>query len=540
MMLRRERARALLACVLVAILASCAPSRGVGASAPASRASASPSGESCAGGQAKRCRDEAASRAAAGDLAGALALRKKGCDLGDEAACFDLAIAVHDGKGTTADVAAGRKLFADGCQRGHADSCATLATLLKQAHENERATELRERACGLGQQRACNDIGVELVDAPNPSRRDPARARQLFERACDAGVPAGCSNLAFVLAPKEGDSEAEGRALALFVRACEGKNPAGCREVGVRHIKGEGLPKDETAASAEFEIACGGDDPAGCDWLAYTQEHGLGRPTDTQRAMANYGKACDKSNYDGCYHLGSAYAAGRNVEKDAKHAGDLFDTACGGGISQACYSLANLEVPGDAAGGEGRLEQLCKKEKTKACAVLGSRLAWRPSTRARGIELLRGACEKGDSDACERGLFTAEGTVKGSKPNPELVYFFAERSCKAASGCGKLAGLVLRGSGTKADPKRAAELAETSCDKKDGQGCLVAAKIYQQGKGVARDAKKAYGFLERGCEHYTPEACDGQARALRRGDGVDRDVARAKEIEERARDLRED
>src|SRR5439155_8845039 len=120
--------------------------------------------ESRQGGHTRRCRDEAASRVAAGDLPGALALHKKGCDLGEESECFNLAIAVHDGKGTAADVAAGRKLFSDGCQRGHADSCATLAKLLKQAHENERAAELRERACGLGQQVACNDVGVELLE----------------------------------------------------------------------------------------------------------------------------------------------------------------------------------------------------------------------------------------------------------------------------------------------------------------------------------------------------------------------------------------
>jgi TPR repeat protein len=346
--------------------------------------------------------------------------------------------------------------------------------------------------------------------------------------------------LAFVLDPKEGDSEGAGRVLALLVRACEGKNPAGCREVGVRHVKGEGLPQDEVAAAAEFEIACAGDDPAGCDWLAYTQENGLGRPKDTQRAVANYGKACDKKNYDGCFHLGRAYEAGRSVEKDAKHALDLYDTACGGGVSQACYSLDRVEIAGDPGQIENRLDRLCKKNKELACSILGGRLVFKAQTRAKGLEILHNACEKGGADACERGLYAAKAPPLGTKSDPKVVFFFAEQACKAGHSCGTLADLLLRGSGTKADPKRAGEIAEAGCDKEDGKACFVAGKIHGQGQGVPRDTKKAYGFFERGCENFYPEACDEQARALRSGNGVPRDSALAKDIADKAREMRED
>jgi TPR repeat protein len=530
--------RQIFVCFFVGVLSSCAPSRRASV-APAAPSRAAVTGDSCAQGQAKRCRDEAKERTQAGDLPGAFALLKKGCSLHDDDSCFELAIVTHDGKGTAPDVAGGRKLFAETCQRDHAASCATLAALLKQAHEDQRARELRERACSLGHQRACNDIGVELVDAPSASAKDRDRGRQLFERACDSGVGSACSNLAFLLDPSDDDEEGNGRVVALLVRACEGKNPAGCREVGVRHIRGDGLAQDEVAASSEFEIACAGEDAQGCDWLAYTQENGLGRPKDTQRAIANYGKACDKSSYDGCFHLGNAYAGGRGVEKDERHARDLYETACGGGISEACHRLANLEIEG-APDGEARLDQLCKKNKMVACTALGARLAWHDSTRARGLELLRRACEKGETNACDEGLFVSDSSAKGVKKNPKTVFFFADRVCQLEQNCGKLSGLLLRGSGTKADPQRAGELAESSCGRNDAEGCLVAGKIHQQGKGVPRDAKKAYEFFARGCEQFSAEACDGQARALRKGDGVARDAARAKEIEEKARDIRDE
>lgn len=525
--------------VTVAIASGCL-SRPATSPPRAPGTTAGPTAESCAHGQPRQCRKDADARKNAGDLAGAFALQTRACDLGDHDACFDVAIATHDGSGRPADVALGRKLFSDSCQRGHALACATLAALLRQTHEDTRALELRERACGLGHQPACNDIGVDLVDATDEKRRDPARARQLFERACDAAVAAACTNLALAFPVPEGDRDAEGRIVALLARACEGKNPAGCREMGVRHVNGQGLPRDEVAAAAELAIACSGDDALGCDWLGYTQENGLGRPTDTQQSVQSYGKACDKGAFGGCYHLGRAYAAGRGIEKDDKHACELYVSACSGGLAEGCSALWSHATADDVCHGESRLEELCKKDIPAACGSLGRRLVWKPQSAARGLELLRAACEKDHADACEQGLYSADTPRKGMKRNAQTVFFFAERACRANRRCGKLAELLMRGNGTTADAKRASDVAQAACAKEDGEGCLVAAQGYRNGKGVARDPKRAAEFFERGCEHDSAEACDGLARALRTGDGVARNLGRAKEIEQKARDIRED
>jgi len=526
---------------LVVALASCASSRPpIRSSSPSAASAPGPVGGSCSSNQPKACRDEAAQRLAAGDLSGALALQNRACDMGDSDACFAAAVAIHDGKGTKADVPKGRKLFADGCQRGHAMSCATLGALLLQAHEEGRGSQLRERACGLGHQVSCNDIGVALVDAPSASARDLPRARELFQRACDSGVAAACSNLALQTEVPEGDKEAEGKVIALFTRACEGKSPSGCRELGARHINGQGIPKDEVAGASEVETACHENDAAGCDWLGYTEEYGIGRPKDAPHAVANYGKACDKANASGCYNLGRAYASGRAISKDEKHARDLYESGCAGGLADACSALGNLKVGEDTTTGEARLQKLCDEHKAPACLALGRRLVWKPATRDHGLDLLKTACDEADGDACVQGLYSADMPPKGVKRKPEEVFHFAERACSLSQRCGKLAKQLLFGDGTKIDVKRAGDVAVKSCDKKDGQGCQIAAKIYQDGKGVPRDAKKAFGFLERGCDNDDAEACEGLARALRNGTGAPRDAARAAEVEAKTRDLRED
>jgi TPR repeat protein len=79
--------------------------------------------------------------------------------------CFDLALALDQGRGTTADP--------------------------------KRARDLYQAACDAGNFSACNNLG-NLVNRGRGGARSVAMARQLFDRACHGGDETGCENLKVV------------------------------------------------------------------------------------------------------------------------------------------------------------------------------------------------------------------------------------------------------------------------------------------------------------------------------------------------------
>ncbi|MEO8703941.1 MAG: tetratricopeptide repeat protein [Kofleriaceae bacterium] len=203
------------------------------------------------------------------DPTAAAQLYQRGCDLGGNVGCFQLAESYLNGTGVTKDVARARALFVTSCEKANAEGCAFASDLFEEAKDRPRATELALKACELDpkeQPAACNSAGVFLNEA------DPkANAKQvvaLFEQACEAR-PALCKNLGVVFADGlAGTKQDLVRARTLYTKACDAGSAMGCNNLGSMWRHGDGGAKDPVKAKALFKQACDAGEKLGCTNLA--------------------------------------------------------------------------------------------------------------------------------------------------------------------------------------------------------------------------------------------------------------------------------
>jgi len=104
-------------------------------------------------------------------------------------------------------------------------------------------------------------------------------------------------------------------------------------------------------------------------------------PRDDAKAVMYFQKGCESNNSQtGCEKLGERYEAGRGVAKDEKRAAGYWSKLCDQARSTACRRLAALYESGRGVA----------RDPSAATALL---------TKANDLE--RGACERGDPQACE-------------------------------------------------------------------------------------------------------------------------------------------
>lgn len=116
--------------------------------------------------QARECRELGLGLAGGGDAdaARAFGYLEAGCKLDDAASCAGVAAALDFGRGV--------------------------------AKDKRRAFASYQRACGRGDQNACNAVAMTYaLGVEGVAKRDPAKGLTLLQRACDAGSPAACLNV---------------------------------------------------------------------------------------------------------------------------------------------------------------------------------------------------------------------------------------------------------------------------------------------------------------------------------------------------------
>jgi TPR repeat protein len=202
------------------------------------------------------------------DPAAATRLYQRGCDLGGEVACFQLAESYLNGTGVTKDLDRARKLFTATCDKRNAEACAFASDLFETAKDRPRAMELARKACELDpkeQPAACDMVGVYLIEADAKANAKAALA--LFEQACEI-TPELCKNLGVMLADGVGGTKKDQpRARILYAKACEAGSVKACNNLGLMWRRGEGGAKDPAKAKALLEQACDGGEPLGCSNL---------------------------------------------------------------------------------------------------------------------------------------------------------------------------------------------------------------------------------------------------------------------------------
>ena len=365
-------------------------------------------------------------------------------------------------------------LHARACDLGAARSCGALATLRDGGRlgpgglGSAPPARLHGLACERGWAPSCEEVAQLLLEGNVHRRRDPVRAARLLSRACEAGTPPACMLLAD------------------------------------RYARGDGVRMDQTRARALRLRACEADHADGCHAVARMERRGLGGDQQPAAAMAHLRRACDQSSPDACADLARATEFGDGVAEDKALAFELNHRA------HRLYA------------------ERCDAGDTQACADLGSllRRGGGPGDEARGRELQRSACERGNASGCigvmMRGAMFLPGkrTITGG---PALA-----RGCLAGDGA---ACFVLGRIGRRALPLVGA----ASVDAILSRGCALgdAPSCNAAGVGAFPPDATRRAQLSKGCRMGDALSCHHLALALERG-GADQDLDASERLQRRA------
>ena len=298
-----------------------------------------------------------------------------------------------------------------------------------------------------------------------------------------------------------------------WVRECETGNRWSCLAIGRVLEDGYGVHRDLAGAAMIFERGCEEGFAQSCFELAMLRRE---RMSADLRVDAWLRRGCDGGSGDACFEL--AIGSWRSGLRVAPPSRDLLERACqlgDQGNASACFLLAAMTVPSDPASFVRRTDL----EKT-ACSVGGSGASYgcscpfrhprddvdtssafctglddsceaalaAPIARQRMlvVEPFERACAAGLEYACEVvGVMfeygvswrDVEGGVAGHtlEPDTAKARVAYERGCRLGSlrACSRQA-VVIR---TK-DPRGAATLLRSSCDRGDPVGCRLLSSMY--------------------------------------------------------------
>jgi len=250
------------------------------------------------------------------------------------------------------------------------------------AKDQAKAAGFFKKSCEAGHTMACEEYGRTPQGQADPNASNATVAQYLKKCATPTGADA-CYQLAENYEGGTGVPQDIKKAEQLYRQACDKGQGVACDTIARWYRLGQnGLPKDLPQALAFLDKAClarfGG---GACDTLGEIYEVGDVVPRDDAKAVMYFQKGCESNNSQtGCEKLGERYEAGRGVAKDEKRAAGYWSKLCDQARSTACRRLAALYESGRGVA----------RDPSAATALL---------TKANDLE--RGACERGDPQACE-------------------------------------------------------------------------------------------------------------------------------------------
>jgi tetratricopeptide (TPR) repeat protein len=206
-----------------------------------------------------------------GDYSTALVWYRRGADIGDPQAQFDVAWTYQNGLGVPADPAQAVQWYRRAAENGHAMAANNLGVLYKNGVGTERdyaeAMRWYRRAADAGNAEAQNNIGV-LFDNGQGVTRDYGQAMLWFRRAADAGNVSAEVNLGVLFQNGVGVTLDYGEAMRWFRRATDAGSPAGETSLGLMYENGLGVQRDHAAALVWIRKAASAGDPVAKSTLA--------------------------------------------------------------------------------------------------------------------------------------------------------------------------------------------------------------------------------------------------------------------------------
>jgi TPR repeat protein len=250
--------------------------------------------------RAKQHMRDILSNKAPADAAGRAKLRElsdKACQLGDGWACWSVA-GWYLREGTQAvfpkDPARAIALLRRGCDLGHGPSCSSLGNMLVDgkvvAKDVATAVGVLHRACDGGRAEDCMLLG-DILRKGQGALKDGAKAIAAYEHGCNLGEMRACNAVGSVYAEGDGVPRDVAKAYAAFAKGCpeKGFGAEACMSLAAMYEKGTGIPRDMARAAALYERVCG---TGGCLRAAEIWQRGEGVPADPARAFSLYEKAC--------------------------------------------------------------------------------------------------------------------------------------------------------------------------------------------------------------------------------------------------------
>jgi uncharacterized protein len=408
---------------------------------------------------------------------------QKQCDAGDAGSCYNLANKLWKPAGRDRDSKRAMPLFEKACELGDENACNTLGLFHWERGDYGKALSLYKRACDAGESSACGNLGTMFKNGKGVPRSE-TRAAMFYRQACDAGNPPACGMLAALHEDGRGVPRDGKLALALQTRACEGKFPRGCGDLGVVYREGKNTPKDLTKARDLFQRACDGGDQKGCTNLGQLYESGDGVAKDELKAFSLYLRACETDYPTACIFVGSAYEKGKGVARDQRRSVEYFAKSCEAGNDATCSFLAGKLVRGDGT----------------------------PKDPKRAAQVSRVACNRDYDTSCQNLTDIADMFFSGEGAPRDYVQAagFYQSACNkgVARACSKLSYIIEFGKGgIRVDMPQAIKGYALACNRGHANACAMLAVVYWNGKGTARDPARATGLLEQACSKSEPWAC---------------------------------
>ncbi len=229
---------------LLAVLAACHPSPAAKPTTPPPTAQGCPDVPACTA-----LADDALTR---NDIPHAIDALNRACVFGDMHSCAREGVYLTTNPQTDGDASRAPVLLTQACDGNDALGCEKLAA----TQSDQKAAQLYDKACGLGDMNACGLLAPMLQHGTGTSV-DHARAVQLAQKACEAGAAVGCTAW--------GDSFAEGwngvtdpaRATEQLTKACELNDGKGCADLA--HLTTDPSQAAELRAKAcanGYQAAC--------------------------------------------------------------------------------------------------------------------------------------------------------------------------------------------------------------------------------------------------------------------------------------------
>lgn len=270
----------------------------------------------------------------------AIRLLRKACQLNHLGSCFTLGALYAEGQGVPRNLVKAGQWFEQGCVSGSGVCCFALANVMDEEGpaDSSRHEKLVTRGCELGHGNSCAWLASQFVN-PQKNLFNCAKAAPLAERACREKSAEGCALTAICLARNQPLSS-------------NGKDsPSAWCERGVAtacyYVASEQLERSPSEVDVEHPLrllsqACKLRDVTSCRLALKVHREHPSRANSLLELLRIVETLCDHHQAEACVLLAELYEKGDQVALDAGRAKELRSRACRMGDNSACGATPSM------------------------------------------------------------------------------------------------------------------------------------------------------------------------------------------------------